>query len=448
MATNDIFAPINQDSSSPNFLTQSSAAFVPQGAPTSPVTTTSNVATEFNNNSNELRGLNDLRTAYENLNAPFTAMQDEQVRNAGITAGAAFDTPLLQAREEKRQGMGKAIVGAGERGGFMNTQFAGIGALQATEGGTFVGEGGELSRIQDQYSLSIASLENSKQQAIQKAQSAEREYIRTGRRQAYEDVLKFTAEARATAQEQRDAANDKVTALLNAKKLSDEMNKPLIESTKAVQDYAVESMKKYSSGFTDLNPQSISSLTLAEIQQRILGSQEYQDELQSESDKEAGSDYQSFLALKEKGELPSNMTYLGYQQLKATQYGTESSGTKKTSFSEADTQYLLGSGFTKSEIEAIKADVEQYGLDQVKQGLEAEQAAALDKVYGVTTDKLTRGSLSSLFGIEDNDEKSGFKGFFGAGETNSQKLDALMATVEKYRAVGYTDAEILKLMQE
>lgn len=61
--------------------------------------------------------------------------------------------------------------------------------------------------------------------------------------------------------------------------------------------------------------------------------------------------------------------------------------------------------------------------------------------------KLTRQNLASLYGIADDDSKTG--GFMGFGGTaGKDQLDALEGFVNSYRAVGFDDKEILKLIQD
>lgn len=62
--------------------------------------------------------------------------------------------------------------------------------------------------------------------------------------------------------------------------------------------------------------------------------------------------------------------------------------------------------------------------------------------------ELTRMSISQLYGVPDNNERSGILGAFGAGKTNSQKIDDIMDIIKKYQDVGYSDEDILKLMRE
>jgi len=108
-------------------------------------------------------------------------------------------------------------------------------------------------------------------------------------------------------------------------------------------------------------------------------------------------------------------------------------------------------GFTGDETVSIKNDLAQYGIDKVLEGItDPKQVAAitaLAKNVETTVSKLTRSNMSSLFGIKDNDDKSGFLGFFGKGKTNRGKLDELMVSIKQYQDVGYSDQEILKLMK-
>lgn len=107
---------------------------------------------------------------------------------------------------------------------------------------------------------------------------------------------------------------------------------------------------------------------------------------------------------------------------------------------------LLGAGFSKAESQQIDNDVKTHGLEKTVAGMSKPQADAVRKIYKGDVDNtdLSRENLSKFFGIADDEGKSGW---FGTGNTNKEKLDAIVSTVEKYRAVGYKDSEILKMMQ-
>ena len=97
-------------------------------------------------------------------------------------------------------------------------------------------------------------------------------------------------------------------------------------------------------------------------------------------------------------------------------------------------------------------------LADIRQWLDSETKLTADSINSLikeaekqtgtseTSSKLTRENLSKLFGIPDDNVKT-IDGFFGWPKANNKRLDELMAAIEKYQAVGKSDAEILKLMQ-
>lgn len=115
-----------------------------------------------------------------------------------------------------------------------------------------------------------------------------------------------------------------------------------------------------------------------------------------------------------------------------------------------DRRTLLGAGFTAAEISNMESEVRQFGLSKVLEGVtEAAQRSALEKVYGgAGTSKLNRQNISSFFDIPDDEGLSGFWGFFGRGDTNKERLDELMSVIERYQAIGYSDEDIIKLIEE
>ncbi len=121
----------------------------------------------------------------------FTDAENRQIEQAGQAEGAKYDPLISNSIEEKRKGLPKAIIGGGERGGFMNTQIAGASAIAPTEGGTFVGEGGELNNIKSVYDRNIDNLRSAKQSAIAQAEAAARAAIVSGKETDY----KFFADA-------------------------------------------------------------------------------------------------------------------------------------------------------------------------------------------------------------------------------------------------------------
>ena len=141
--------------------------------------------------------------------------EQARINAAGEAAGREYD-PLIQgAQEEKRKGMPKAIIGAGERGGFMSTQFAGAAALAPTEGGTFVGEGGELNNIKSVYDMNINNLQAKKLAAIAQAKALSEQAIRTGKREDLSAAQDAFNEARQANQDSINLAQEKISAINN-----------------------------------------------------------------------------------------------------------------------------------------------------------------------------------------------------------------------------------------
>ena len=104
--------------------------------------------------------------------------------------------------------------------------------------------------------------------------------------------------------------------------------------------------------------------------------------------------------------------------------------------------YANAQQFVKDNPNATPQELEQGIRANAKSLSESE----IQSLIG-TKSKLTRASISSLFGIPDtNDNVGGFLGI--GGTTGTAKLDGIMATIKKYQDVGYSDSDIMKMMQE
>ena len=108
------------------------------------------------------------------------------IETSGVAAGESIAPAIRGAEEEKRQGLPRALIEAGERGGFMNTQFAGLAALTPTVGGTFFGAGGQLERIKSVYDRNIADLRTQQVLATQQAREAARRAELTRNKEDFE----------------------------------------------------------------------------------------------------------------------------------------------------------------------------------------------------------------------------------------------------------------------
>lgn len=126
---------------------------------------------------------------------------------------------------------------------------------------------------------------------------------------------------------------------------------------------------------------------------------------------------------------------------------------------------LLGGGWSEGEIGTLQDGVKEYGLQEViakekANGATSSQIASLEKAYksggDETNNFLSEDYFKQLFGEDGLKSAAKEAGtvtggddwipFNEAGDTSSY-LTKLMSTVELYRQAGYTDQEILKLMQ-
>lgn len=101
----------------------------------------------------------------------YTDAQKEQIKSAMENAKARYQPIIDEAKNAKTQGEAKSLVAAGQQGGLMNTQFAGVAALLPTNGGTFAGAGGELERIHSAYDQNIANATNAMNAAVEQART-------------------------------------------------------------------------------------------------------------------------------------------------------------------------------------------------------------------------------------------------------------------------------------
>jgi hypothetical protein len=131
----------------------------------------------------------ELAKAYEAKAKDIGTLTEEDkaaIAKTGETAGVEYD-PLIEAKkQEKIQQQARDLVSYGQIGGFMSSQIAGVGAFAQTVGGTFVGAGGILSRLQDTYSTAVATLEAAQVKAVQEAETAKEAAIKSGKREDLE----------------------------------------------------------------------------------------------------------------------------------------------------------------------------------------------------------------------------------------------------------------------
>lgn len=142
------------------------------------------------------------------------------------------------------------------------------------------------------------------------------------------------------------------------------------------------------------------------------------------------------------------VTYDSTGMIKSKQDLGVASTTTSTTDSKKAQDWINARQFLKDNPKATYAQLES-GLREHTTTLSDVDIKSLLTGTGVSSSNLTRQKVSSLYGIPDNNEKSGidwWKQAYGSGETNAQKLDDIMNTIKKYQDVGYTDDEILKLV--
>jgi hypothetical protein len=167
--------------------------------------------------------IDDIKKAigYRDPNASLTTDEQASIDRAGQYAGAEYDPLIAQSEDAKRQGMPKATISAGERGGFMSTQMAGAAALVPTEGGTFAGTGGELNNIKSEYDRNINNLQTQKLRAISLAKQKAEEAIRTGKSEANDQARQLFTLAQQANEQAITMAQKKVDLISSYNKINE-----------------------------------------------------------------------------------------------------------------------------------------------------------------------------------------------------------------------------------
>lgn len=152
--------------------------------------------------------------------------------------------------------------------------------------------------------------------------------------------------------------------------------------------------------------------------------------------------------------------------LETTGSGSTTPSVAKVKFTPSDIQSLVGTGLSNQDVTNLQNDINNHGVDMASAGLTAAQKRVLGNLLGVSLNKeqfLSKDYFKDQFGAElekaakdagfEEEKKSG--GLLGTGvfaktykQVNTDGyLDQLMKSVQQYRNQGYTDEEILKLMQ-
>lgn len=162
-----------------------------------------------------------------------------------------------------------------------------------------------------------------------------------------------------------------------------------------------------------------------------------------------------------------------------TQYQNEDANRKATAtgaippsitgakFTQTDVQQLIAAGFTQAELPQIQADINQYGFAKATEGMNATQKSALQTVLtgkATVTPFITPEFLKTSFGSASIDSmlkalgksRSDYAHWYQSAATEEANIradftkyltDTLYPLVEQYRQAGYTDKEIMALLQ-
>ena len=207
-------------------------ASVVSGAP-SVTSDTSGIRTDINKMNQQGSGIPGVDTGAEKTLADYlkqvqegtkvTSEDQARIDAAGQSAGAAYEPLITKATEDARKGKAATDIAAGERGGFMSTQFAGIAALKQTEGKTFAGAGGVIEEQYSAYDRDIQTLRQQQIDAIAQAKSAEAKAIQTGKR----DDMKMA----------QDMYKDAQDLSLKISEAANKQNQFALDAVKADRDY-------------------------------------------------------------------------------------------------------------------------------------------------------------------------------------------------------------------
>jgi hypothetical protein len=177
-----------------------------------------------------------LKDAMDSYGADFTNVEKTQISAAEQGAAAEFAPLIMQAQEQKRQGLPKSVIAAGERGGFLSTQMSGAAATEETLGGTFLGAGGELDNIRGAYDTAILNLKIQQQSAITAARAAAQKAVKTGRKEDLDMARKIFDDAKSSYEAEQKLAMDKVDAIAKVQTIRQSQNQAKTTTFARIKD--------------------------------------------------------------------------------------------------------------------------------------------------------------------------------------------------------------------
>lgn len=140
-----------------------------------------------------------------------------------------------------------------------------------------------------------------------------------------------------------------------------------------------------------------------------------------------------------------------YKAMIDQEYDTEGTGAG-FKLTQSQRSELLSGNFTNEDVDNLIADVSAYGIDEVIKDMDEAQKALVRRVFGGTTPEsdnpLTRENIATLFGLTDDDQEYDTSWLPFNATTNRKKIDEIEAIFERYRLAGYSDKEILKMLED
>jgi len=203
-----------------------------------PANYVSKTATGTNTGVSDVPAMTDVNSAKaeadRTANSQWTDEEKNRIADAERQAQTQYQEIIDSATRAKDKGLPSSVVAAGQQGGFLNTQFAGMAALLPMDKeGNFIGRGGRLEQIASEYDSNIQSAISQQKNAMMLAKQYAQEAIRTGKSKLldqaqaqYELALKASAQANDSALKKAQAiAEFNKNAQERAKYIKEELGK-------------------------------------------------------------------------------------------------------------------------------------------------------------------------------------------------------------------------------
>ncbi len=368
---------------------------------------------------------------YPDINEKEIARQQRRLFQAEIdAANRVYDDMLAQERlaGQGRLGTGRAIAA---RGGLLGSDF-GEAQRQNIVGQNLSAE----AAVQNERAAKIGTILGTMRKAVADEITAKRQ----ARQQGAENYINYLASARERKENNRNLA---ARAILDAGMDPTQMDEAELT---AIGKEAGLSAQEIIMAYQDLKTTQDAAAAKTDLETRKT---------------EAEIAKNKRLVLSEGQTLLDEKGNIVYKAPKT--YAPSSSGSGSLSV-PVDTKPLVAAGYSASEIENIKDGIAEIGLTELlaqerANGATSAQLKAIENaanVKGTNEEFLTKDYFRQLFGDSALKESAATAGMVTGGEDwipfnesgdTEAYLTSLEQTVNLYRQAGYTDQEILKMMQ-